>query len=240
MFGRLYYVGRAPSYGTIKDMCPAAHRSVVNGRQARRGRVFIVAAPSGAGKTSLLKKLLEELQNLRLSVSHTTRPRRGDEVEGRDYHFVDEATFSRLRENGDFLESAKVFGHRYGTSRRRLEREIESGYDIVLEIDWQGARQIRERLDNVCSIFILPPSEQALRKRLQNRNRDSREVIERRMSEAMKEMSHFDEFDRVVVNDDFERARADLRRIVTGRPLTAVSRERVAQAVRSLGLAGAG
>ena len=221
-------------------MCPAVNRSVVHGGQARRGRLFIVAAPSGAGKTSLLKKLLEELPRLRLSVSHTTRPRRRDEVGGRDYHFVDEATFARLQEKGDFLESARVFGHRYGTSRQRLEREIESGYDIVLEIDWQGARQIRERMDNVCSIFILPPSEEALRKRLQNRNRDSREVIERRMSEAMKEMGHFDEFDRVVVNDEFDRARADLRRIITGRPLTATSRERFALAVRSLGLESSG
>ena len=216
-------------------MCP-----VVNGRQTRRGRVFIVAAPSGAGKTSLLKKLLEELPGLRLSVSHTTRPRRRDEVGGRDYHFVDEATFSRLREKGNFLESAEVFGHCYGTSRQWLEMTTESGYDIVLEIDWQGARQVRARMDNVCSIFILPPSKEALRKRLQNRNRDSREVIERRMNEAMKEMSHFDEFDRIVVNDDFDRAREDLRRIITGRPLTAVSRERVARAVRSLRLADAG
>lgn len=213
-------------------MCPA-----VNRRPARRGRLFIVAAPSGAGKTTLLRKLLEELQCLRTSVSHTTRPRRSGEVEGRDYYFVDEATFSRLREKGDFLESAEVFGHRYGTSRRWLEMTIESGRDILLEIDWQGARQVRACMEDAVSIFILPPSKEALRERLQNRGRDSREVIERRMSEAMKEMSHFYEFDQVVVNDDFDRAREDLRRIVTGRPLTAAAREQVRRAVQSLGLA---
>ncbi len=210
---------------------------VVNRRPARRGRLFIVAAPSGAGKTTLLRKLLEELQCLRMSVSHTTRPRRRDEVEGRDYYFVDEATFARLRGKGDFLESAEVFGHRYGTSRRWLEMTIESGRDILLEIDWQGARQVRACMKDAVSIFILPPSKEALRERLQSRGRDSREVIERRMSEAMKEMSHFDEFDQVVVNDDFERAREDLRRIVTGRPPTAGARERVRRAVLSLGLA---
>ena len=221
-------------------MCPAVNYSAANGRQARRGRLFIVAAPSGAGKTSLLKKLLGELHNLRVSVSHTTRPRRRDEIEGRDYHFVDEATFLRLREQGGFLESARVFGHSYGTSRQWLDMAIESGYDIILEIDWQGARQVRACTEDVVSIFILPPSKEALRERLQKRNRDSREVIERRMNEAMQEMSHFDEFDRVVVNDDFDRARADLRRIITGRPLTATSRERVARAVQSLGLADTG
>lgn len=221
-------------------MCPAVHCSVARGGQARRGRLFIVAAPSGAGKTSLLKKLLAESHNLRLSVSHTTRPRRRDEIEGRDYHFVDEATFSRLRQKGDFLESAEVFGHCYGTSRQWLEMTIGCGRDIMLEIDWQGARQVRACMEDVISIFILPPSKEALRERLHKRNRDSREVIERRMNEAMQEMSHFDEFDQVVVNDDFDRARADLRCIIARRPLAPASRERVARAVRSLGLADAG
>jgi len=207
---------------------------------ARRGRLFVVSAPSGAGKTSLLARLLGGGGRLKLSVSHTTRPGRKGEVDGRDYHFVDAATFARMARDGDFLEYAKVYDYDYGTSRRFVEGELARGYDIVLEIDWQGARQVMRHIGEGAlegvSVFILPPSERALRERLTRRNLDTRQVIERRMEEAMKEMSHCNEFDHIVVNDDFDRACGDLRRIFAGREPDAGARERLGRTLQSLGL----
>ncbi|HTL22349.1 MAG TPA: guanylate kinase [Steroidobacteraceae bacterium] len=183
----------------------------------KRGRLFVIAAPSGAGKTSLVKALLEGDPTLRLSVSHTTRKLRETEREGREYHFVSVADFERRRAAGEFLEHAQVFGNLYGTSRAYVERQLADGHDVVLEIDWQGAQQVRRALPRCVSVFILPPSRAALRERLALRATDTPEVIERRLAEAAGDMSHYLEFDYVVVNDDFARAVADLRRILAGR-----------------------
>jgi len=183
----------------------------------KRGRLFVIAAPSGAGKTSLVKALLEGDPTLRLSVSHTTRKLRETEREGREYNFVSVADFERRRAAGEFLEHAQVFGNLYGTSRAYVERQLADGHDVVLEIDWQGAQQVRRALPRCVSVFILPPSRAALRERLARRATDTPEVIERRLAEAAGDMSHYLEFDYVVVNDDFARAVADLRRILAGR-----------------------
>jgi guanylate kinase len=180
------------------------------------GRLFVVAAPSGAGKTSLVKALLEREPQLALSISHTTRAPRPTEQDGREYHFVDKPTFERMKEAGQFLEWAPVFDNFYGTSRGQLDLHRAAGRDVVLEIDWQGARQVRKACPECESIFILPPSRDALRHRLQARRTDSLEVIERRLRDAVGDMSHYGEFDAVVVNADFEDAVADLQRIVHG------------------------
>ncbi len=182
----------------------------------KRGRLFVIAAPSGAGKTSLVKALLEGDGALRLSVSHTTRKRRETEREGREYHFVSVPEFERLRTAGEFLEHARVFDNLYGTSRGFVERQLAAGHDVVLEIDWQGAQQVRGAMPQCVSIFILPPSRQALAERLARRATDTAEVIARRLADAAGDMAHYREFDYVVVNDDFTRAVQDLRRIVAG------------------------
>ena len=181
-----------------------------------RGRLFVIAAPSGAGKTSLVKALLASEPEVRLSVSHTTRKRRDNEQEGREYHFVPVAEFERLQAAGEFLEHARVFDNFYGTSRRFVEQQLRAGQGVVLEIDWQGARQVRTRMPQCVSIFVLPPSRLALAERLARRATDSAEVIARRLADAAADMSHYREFDYVVVNDDFTRAVADLKRIVAG------------------------
>ena len=178
------------------------------------GILYTISAPSGAGKTSLVRALLEREDGLALSVSHTTRPRRDGERDGVDYYFVDDDAFEGMVEEGAFLEHARVFDNRYGTSRRVVEETLAGGFDLVLEIDWQGAHQVRESVEGAISIFILPPSRAALVERLQGRGLDSDEVIERRMAAAIDEMSHYDECDYLVVNDDFEDALADLRGIV--------------------------
>lgn len=183
----------------------------------RSPRLFVVSAPSGAGKTSLVKALLQRLPELRVSTSHTTRPARPNEEQGREYFFVDNDAFDRLVAQGAFLEHARVFDNQYGTSRQQLQDKLDAGHDVILEIDWQGARQVRAAMPGCRSIFILPPSVEALRQRLTNRRTDSQAVIERRLADAISDMSHLGEFDYVVVNDDFERAVADLARIVQGR-----------------------
>ena len=181
-----------------------------------RGRLFVISAPSGAGKTSLVKALLERHPRLQLSVSHTTRKPRPSETPGREYHFISVEDFRALRERGAFLESAQVFDNFYGTGRETVERLLVAGSDVVLEIDWQGARQVRAAMPECTTIFILPPSRAALAERLRKRQTDSADVIARRLRDAVGDMSHWSEFDYVVVNDDFERATGDLGRIVTG------------------------
>jgi guanylate kinase len=180
----------------------------------RRGRLFVIAAPSGAGKTSLVKALLERRPELRLSISHTTRPIRPSEQPGREYYFVSVPEFRERVARGEFLEHAQVFDNYYGTGRQPVEQQLSQGRDVVLEIDWQGARQVRKALPECVTVFILPPSRRALDERLRNRRTDSDEVIARRLKDAAGDMSHWNEFDYVVVNDDFDRAIADLARIV--------------------------
>lgn len=179
-----------------------------------RGSLFIVSAPSGAGKTSLIKALLEVEPDLCLSVSHTTRAPRPGEVDGREYHFVDEERFLAMVEAGEFLEHARVFDHYYGTGARAVLDPLAAGRDMVLEIDWQGARQIARLEPAAVKIFILPPSLDALRERLAARGQDAPEVIERRMRAALDEVSHYPEYDYIIVNGDFTRAVDDLRAIV--------------------------
>ena len=174
----------------------------------------MVAAPSGAGKTSLVRALMQREPSLRFSISYTTRPRRPAEVDGRDYFFVDRAEFDRMVAAGEFLEHASVFDNRYGTSRAQVERSLAAGQDLILEIDWQGARQVRSALPECCSVFILPPSRDELERRLRGRGTDSEDVIQRRLRDAASDMGHWREFDCVIVNDDFERALGELVSIV--------------------------
>jgi len=182
-------------------------------------RLFVVASPSGGGKTSLVNALLQQDEHVALSVSHTTRAPRPGEQEGVHYYFVDDATFEALAEEGAFLEHARVFGSRYGTGRAAVTRQLASGFDVLLDIDWQGARQVRKSFPAARTIFILPPSLDVLRQRLVKRGQDSEEVIARRMQAARDEISHAGEFDYLVVNDDFQSALADLHAIVRqGRP----------------------
>ncbi|HEY0767297.1 MAG TPA: guanylate kinase [Steroidobacteraceae bacterium] len=180
------------------------------------GKLFVIAAPSGAGKTSLVKALLASQPRLRLSVSHATRKRRPTEEEGREYHFVSVPQFEQLVARGEFLEHAQVFDNFYGTARGPVEEQLRQGYEVILEIDWQGAQQVRRAMPQCVSIFILPPSRRALADRLTRRATDSAQIIARRLRDAATDMSHYREFDYVVVNDDFATALGDLRRIVAG------------------------
>lgn len=182
----------------------------------RRGNLFVLSAPSGAGKTSLAKALVGALPDLAFSISHTTRPPRPGEEDGVDYYFVDEAQFQEMIEGGMFLEHACVFDHRYGTSRAAVARLLAAGKDVVFDVDWQGARAIKQQMPQAHTIFLLPPSREALVERLAGRGQDSRKVIERRMRAAVSEIKHYREFDYLVVNDDFAAALEDLKAIVRG------------------------
>ena len=182
----------------------------------KRGRLYVISAPSGAGKTSLVKALLAAEPRLRLSISHTTRTRRPTELEGREYHFVSKPQFAGLVARGEFLEHARVFDNDYGTSRGFVESQLAQGHDVLLEIDWQGAQQVRRAMPDCVSIFVLPPARQALAERLARRATDTPEVIRRRLEDASGDMSHYGEFAYVVVNDDFDRAVGDLKRIIDG------------------------
>ena len=182
----------------------------------KRGRLFVITAPSGAGKTSLVSALLKGTPNLRLSISHTTRARRPTEAEGREYHFVSVPQFEQLVAAGEFLEHARVFDNLYGTSRAFVTGQLAQGHDVLLEIDWKGAQQVRAAMPECVSIFILPPSRAALAERLAKRATDTPEVIARRLRDAASDMAHYREFDYVVVNDDFGHALADLQRIIAG------------------------
>ncbi len=183
-------------------------------KQPRRGQLFIVAAPSGAGKTSLVRALLQRDDNIRLSVSYTTRPPRPGEVDGEQYHYVSRERFEAMIAEGAFLEYAEVFGNYYGTALEKVEAIRNQGLDVLLEIDWQGAAQVRKKVRHGHGIFILPPSLEELERRLRGRGQDDPAVIERRLGEARLEMSHCREFDYLVVNDDFDTALEDLQAIV--------------------------
>ncbi len=191
------------------------------------GTLYIVSAPSGAGKTTLVNQLSATTPGVAVSVSHTTRPARPGEEEGDHYHFTSLATFETMIAEGAFLEYAAVFGNRYGTSRAETEAKLAAGLDLILEIDWQGARQVRSLLPDSLSIFILPPSRDALRQRLSTRAQDHPEVIDQRMAASLDELSHYGEFDYLVINDDFSVALDALRAIVIGnRQRRAVQLER--------------
>ena len=176
--------------------------------------LFIIAAPSGCGKTSLVKALLESSSKLSVSVSHTTRKPRKTEIDGKNYHFVSKERFGEMISNNDFVEFAEVFGNMYGTARSNIKEKLDANIDIILEIDWQGARQVRENMPNSISIFILPPSKNVLLQRLIDRGQDDEETISKRMKNSESEMSHYDEFEYLVINDQFDSALNDLKAII--------------------------
>jgi len=192
----------------------------LNKQDQTTGQLYVISAPSGAGKTSLVKALLESTPNLQVSVSHTTRAIRPGETDGVNYHFVDESEFTSIRDAHGFFEWAQVFGNFYGTSRHAIQERLAEGIDIVLEIDWQGARQVKMLVDDAVSIFVLPPSTAALRKRLTDRGQDDDEIIEGRMQAARDELAHYDEADFIVLNDDFEIALQDLQSIIRAQRLS--------------------
>jgi guanylate kinase len=178
------------------------------------GKLFVVTAPSGAGKTSLINALLEDDRRLKLSVSYTTRAPRPGEQNGREYHFVDDATFLRMRERGEFLESAEVHGFRYGTSKKVIAEALAKGDDLILEIDWQGARQVRLLYPECVGVFIRPPSVEELERRMRSRGQDSEAVIRRRLENAREELAHAGEFEYAIINKDFDAARRELAEII--------------------------
>lgn len=180
------------------------------------GTLYIISAASGAGKTTLVSAVLERVDDLEVSVSHTTRAPREGEVDGVNYHFVDKDTFEAMVEDSEFIEYATVFGNMYGTSRQHIQEQLLKGKDVILEIDWQGARQIRQLMPDCRSVYIVPPSTEALRERLTSRGKDDEDIITRRMHEAISEMSHYVEFDYLIINDDFDEARDNLAAIIRG------------------------
>jgi guanylate kinase len=194
-------------------------------RATGRGNLFVVVAPSGAGKTSLVNELLKREPNIHLSISYTTRAPREGEQHGREYHFIDKTAFERMIASGDFLEHANVYGNYYGTSRKWIERELEGDHDVLLEIDWQGAHQVKKLFPHAVGISILPPSIEELRRRLEARGKDSRETIDRRMAEARNEISHALDFQYIIVNESFEVAVTDLQSIVRAARLSRPQQE---------------
>ena len=185
----------------------------------KQGTLFIVTAPSGAGKTSIVNELLHQIKNLLVSVSHTTRPIRPGETNGKNYHFIDERRFLSMLSNGDFLETADVYGYKYGTSSKWVSAELGRGNDVILEIDWQGAIQIKRQFPGACSIFILPPSLEALIDRLHKRQQDDDETIARRMAQAKEVISHVKDADYAVVNDRFDETVSEVSSIIQSRRL---------------------
>lgn len=196
-----------------------------------QAQLFIVSAPSGAGKTSLVKRAIAELEHLGVSISHTTRAMRPGEIDGQDYHFIDRGGFEDMIESDQFLEYADVFGNYYGTSVQAVQQRLDDGMDVILEIDWQGAAQVRQKLDDVISIFILPPSRATLIERLKGRGQDSDDVIERRTSEAVAEMQQYHRADYLIINDDFEQALMELKAVILSYRVT-----KSRQALRHAGL----
>ena len=187
---------------------------------ANKGKLYIIAAPSGAGKTSLVKAMVESTPHVKVSVSHTTRAQRPGEVDGVNYHFVSVEKFQQELDEGRFIEHAEVFGNYYGTSETWVREQMKKGEDVILEIDWQGAQQVRRLMPEAVSIFILPPSLEALRERLIGRATDDMDIIKRRMAQAVSEMSHYAEFDYLVINDEFDLALRDLQTIIRSRRLS--------------------
>jgi len=181
-----------------------------------QAKLFVIAAPSGAGKTTLVQAVTRNNPDLRFSISYTTRPQRRNEADGVDYLFVDEETFVSLRDQGAMLESATVFDNLYGTSRKQVDEHLHDGHSVILEIDWQGARQVRESMPQCVTIFIMPPSHDELVRRLRDRGTDSDAVISRRLDDALSDMSHWDEFDYVVINDDLDDAVVKLQTVLDG------------------------
>ena len=199
------------------------------------GTLYIISAPSGGGKTSLVNALLQSMVNLNVSISHTTRMKRPNEQEGVNYHFVDETKFKELIAAQTFLEYATVFGHFYGTSRPWVEKKLQAGVDIILEIDWQGAEQIKKILPSSIGIFILPPSWEVLEARLRERAQDDKTTIDYRMAAAKAEISHYHDYDYLVINDDFAGALADLKAIIQARRLRKTVQEvRYAELLQNL------
>lgn len=185
----------------------------------RRGILYTISAPSGAGKTSLVKALLEKIPALTVSISHTTRAQRPGETNGVNYHFINRDRFIAMIERGEFLEHAEVFGNLYGTSQHWVEQTLTEGRDVILEIDWQGAQQVHRLMPNSIGIFILPPSLDALLQRLNTRGQDDDAVIQKRMAQAREEISHYPEADYLIVNDNFDKALAELTAIIQAQPL---------------------
>ncbi|KAA3650968.1 MAG: guanylate kinase [Proteobacteria bacterium] len=193
------------------------------------GTLYIVSAPSGTGKTSLVNALVRDTNHLKLSTSHTTRPPRPKEIDGYNYHFIDRAKFEQMQMAGVFMESAEVFGNLYGTSQEAAQKMLDEGHDVVLEIDWQGAEQIKARFPDAISIFILPPSIAALKARLNGRGQDSEEIINQRMDKAISELKHHHKADYLVVNDDFEEALKSLKAIVKANRMTTAKQKIINQ-----------
>jgi len=187
---------------------------------SKNGNLYIISAPSGAGKTSLLKQLVSKISNFSTAISTTTREIRSGEVDGVDYHFVSIEKFLSMAQSGEFLEHAEVFGNFYGTSEKSVRKALEEGQDLVLEIDWQGAQQVRKQLPDAIGIFIVPPSREILAERLKGRAQDDEAVIEKRMAAAIEEISHYNEYDYLVINDVFEEAQMDLENIIKSHRLT--------------------
>ena len=198
-----------------------------------QGTLYTISAPSGAGKTSLVAELLKRTPRLGVSVSHTTRPMRPGEVNGVNYHFVSHAEFEKMLESSAFLEHAQVFDNFYGTSQQWVESQLAAGEDVIMEIDWQGAQQVRRLMPDTVAIFIMPPSKEALNERLTGRGQDDSAVIQRRMDAAVAEMSHYVESDFVVINDDFNTALADLEAIVRSHRLSLANQQLRHQALLS-------
>ena len=191
-----------------------------------KGKLFIVTAPSGAGKTTLVDALVKSEDSLKVSISHTTRPKRSKEVDGVNYHFVDKGKFQDMLQDGAFLESAEVYGHHYGTSHAWVEEQLMQQLDVILEIDWQGAAQVRNLMPEACFIFILPPSLETLTERLKHRAQDDEDTIDKRMQQARGVIEHVAEADYIVVNDDFDTALGDLQAIVRSQRLTTRHQQR--------------
>lgn len=187
---------------------------------SKNGNLYIISAPSGAGKTSLLKALVKKIDNFSAAISTTTREIRSGETDGVDYHFISIESFLSMVQAGEFLEHAEVFGNFYGTSENSVNKALAEGQDLVLEIDWQGAQQVRKQLPDAIGIFIVPPSREALAVRLKGRAQDDEAVIEKRMAAAIEEISHYNEYDYLVINDDFEQALLDLENIIKSHRLT--------------------
>ena len=207
----------------------------MNSEQQEDGKLFVFAAPSGAGKTTLVHAIVTKHPELRFSISYTTRKPRRNEADGVDYLFVTRREFMRLRDEGEMLEFAEVFDNYYATSRSQVEKHLADKRNVILEIDWQGARQVRESMPECITIFILPPSVEELERRLRDRRTDAPEVIERRLRDALSDMSHWDEFDHVIINDDLNQAVADLEAVLAGEgDATATSNEALRRAVERI------